>query len=126
MLYNTTLIYVLQLLGSLSPLHASVLPHQCPPKPFLDGSEHLEPLPQGSNGEHATAEHSAALEICRCIPYFLLQKSRLDASSLTIAHLAVKTAWSTLGGSDSPAGCWMRDLLSKKGGEVYAEGLRLD
>lgn len=72
MLYNTTLIYVLQLLASLSP---------------------------GMTSQYAVAEHSAALEICRCVPYSLLKKSSLDASSLIITHLAVKTAWTTLGSS---------------------------
>jgi len=97
MLYNTALIYVFRILAS------------------LDGHP-------GAKWE----ERSAALEICRCIPYHLSQKSRLDSGSMTVASLAVRTAWKTLGGSGSPGGRWMIDLLQAESSEVFARGLWVD
>ncbi|KAF4633791.1 hypothetical protein G7Y89_g4321 [Cudoniella acicularis] len=65
MFYNSALIYVLRILASLQ----------------LD-----------SKDEYITAEWSAALDICRCIPYYLARESRLD---LRVVHLAVVTVWTT-------------------------------
>jgi hypothetical protein len=97
MLYNTALIYVFRMLAS------------------LDGHP-------GAKWE----ERSAALEICRCIPYHLSQKPRLDSGSMTVASLAVRTAFKTLGGSGSPGGRWMIDLLQAESSEVFARGLWVD
>jgi hypothetical protein len=97
MLYNTALIYAFRILVS------------------LDGYP-------GAKWE----ERSAALEICRCIPYHSSQKSRLDSGSMTVASLAVRTAWKTLGGSSSPGGRWIIDLLQAESSEVFARGLWVD
>jgi hypothetical protein len=96
-LYNTTLIYVFRILAS------------------LDGHP-------GAKRE----ERSAALEICRCIPYHSSQKSHLDSGSMTVASLAARTAWKTLGGSGSPGGRWMIDLLQAESSEAFARGLWVD
>jgi len=101
MLYNTTLIYAFRVLAS------------------LDGHP-------GAKCEYAGVERSAALEICRCIPYHSSQKSHLDSGSMTVASLAVRTAWKTLGGSGSPGGRWMIDLLKAESSEVFARGLWVD
>jgi hypothetical protein len=97
MLYNTALIYVFRILAS------------------LDGHP-------GAKLE----EHSAALEICRCIPYHSSQKSRLDSGSMTVASLAVRTAWKTLDGSGSPGGRWIIDVLQAESSEVFARGIWVD
>jgi hypothetical protein len=97
MLYNTALIYVFRILVS------------------LDGHP-------GAKLE----ERSAALEICRCIPYQSSQKSRLDSGSMTVASLAVRTAWKTLDGSGSPGGRWIIDVLQAESSEVFARGIWVD
>jgi hypothetical protein len=97
MLYNTALIYVFRILAS------------------LDGHP-------GAKWE----ERSAALEICRCIQYHSSQKRCLDSGSMTVASLAVRTSWKTLGGSGSPGGRWMIDLLQAESSEAFARGLWVD
>ena len=53
----------------------------------------LNSLPLDGKDEYIAAERSAALDICRCVPYFLVRKSNLD---LRTVHLAVATAWISL------------------------------
>ncbi|KAF4631006.1 hypothetical protein G7Y89_g7131 [Cudoniella acicularis] len=118
MLYNTTLIYVLQILSSSQPLTNKYCPKDDPEHPKFPQND--------QNDKYASAEKHAALEIYRCVPYYLDQKWRLDVGSLTIAHLAVRTAWMTLGGSGSRGGGWMTDLLKTKSSEVFARGLWAD
>jgi hypothetical protein len=105
MLYNTTLIYVFRILASLGSI---------PPGRSI------------AKDEYSQAERSAALEICRCIPYHSSQKSSLDSGSMAVTSLAVRTAWTTLGGSGSPGGRWMTDLLNVEKSEVFARGLWAD
>jgi Fungal specific transcription factor domain len=115
MLYNTALIYVVQVLSSLLPAN-----------PQVQSSEDSSYLHPAMQNKYAALKRSAALEIYRCIPYYLAHKSQLDTGSLTIAHLAVRTAFQTLGGSGSLDGEWMMHLLNMKRGEVFAKGLWAD
>ena len=114
MLYNTAVIYVLQILSSLPPAD-----------PQLQSNKDNLHLPPFRN-TYAAMKISAAQDIHRCIPYYLSHKSELDTGSLTIAHLAVRTALQTLGGSGSLDGESMVQLLNMKRGEVYAKGLWVD
>jgi hypothetical protein len=114
MLYNTALIYVLQILSSLPPAD-----------PQLQSSIDTRRPPPSTN-TYAAMKIFAAQEIHRCIPYYLSHKSELDTGSLTIAHLAVRTSLQTLGGSGSFDGERMVQLLNMKRGEVYAKGLWVD
>jgi hypothetical protein len=114
-LYNTALIYVLQILSSVLPADPQVQ--------GLEDSSYLHPTTQN---KYAAMKRSAALEISRCIPYYLAHKSQFDTGSVTIAHLAVRTAFQTLGGSSSLDGEWMMGLLNMKRGEVFAKGLWVD
>jgi hypothetical protein len=85
MLYNTTLIYVLQILSSLPAAD-----------PQLQSSKNTHHLPPSTN-TYAAMKISAAQETRRCIPYYLSHKSEMDTGSLKIAHLDVRTAFQTLG-----------------------------
>lgn len=114
MLYNTALIYVLQILSSLPPA-----------APQLQSSKDTLPLPPSTN-TYTAMKISAAQDIHRCIPYYLSHKSELDTGSLTIAHLAVRTALQTLSGGGPGDGEGMVQLLNMKRGEVYAKGLWVD
>jgi hypothetical protein len=96
MFYNSALIHVLRILASLQ----------------LD-----------SKDEYIAAEWSAALDICRCIPYYLVRESRLD---LRVVHLAVVTVWTTLRGKETADGRWIMDVLNTKSQEVFAKGLWVD
>jgi hypothetical protein len=97
--YNSALIHVLQILASLQ----------------LDNSL--------SKDEYIAAERSAAFDICRCIPYYLVRKSHLD---LRCVHLAVVTAWKTLRHRETADGRWLMDILSAKSQESFAPGLWAD
>ena len=97
MFYDTTLIYVLR---------------------------NLTPLPsQQAKGQYSAAERSAALEICRCIPYYSLQQSRSNSEHSPLVHWAVTSAWTTLSGDESAEGRCMKDLLNTKGREVAVKGV---
>ncbi|KAJ4376475.1 hypothetical protein N0V83_001759 [Neocucurbitaria cava] len=124
MLYNTTLIYVLQLLASLpyeSPESLlddynnnpntnrhyetpSLRPWQCLPHQDDDIWQCI------ANGEWTAAERLAALQIGRCIPSYLDHKrARSDPQfSSPVVQWAVTTAWTTLGGDDTAEGRWIR------------------
>ena len=92
MLYNTTEIYILQILASLYPPPSPPLPSL---PPFQ--SPHLPPNFQNPTN-YKTLQQKAALQIKNLIPYHQAHKSQLDPGSLTIGHLAVRTAFLTLGG----------------------------
>ena len=80
-------------------------------------------LPLDCKDEYITAEGSAALDICRCIPYYLLRKPHLD---LRTVHLAVVTAWKTLRRRETAEGRWLMDILSTRSQEAFAKGLWAD
>jgi hypothetical protein len=91
--YNSALIHVLRMLASLQ----------------LD-----------SKDEYIAAEWSAAIDICRCIPYYLVRESHLD---LRVVHLAIVTVWTTLRGRETADGRWIMDVLNTRSREVFAKGL---
>ncbi|KAE9367355.1 hypothetical protein N431DRAFT_486492 [Stipitochalara longipes BDJ] len=104
MLYNTCLIYILQILSSLSPLPNPSSPHS-------------------TRADYKALQQSAAHEITHCIPHHQAYKAHLDPGSMTVAHLAIRTAFMTFGGSGSLGGEWLMRLLGIGGGEVFARGL---
>jgi Fungal specific transcription factor domain len=113
MFYNTALIYVLRILASLSLENLSI---------DSDQSFSQITLLESTKDEYVAAERLAAFEVCRCIPYYLAPKSRLDSDS-PVVHWAVTTAWMTLCGNDSSEGKWMMDLLKATSLETVAKGL---
>ncbi|KAE9362848.1 hypothetical protein N431DRAFT_564997 [Stipitochalara longipes BDJ] len=94
--YNSVLIYVLRILIS---------------------------LPRDSKDEYISAEWSAAVDICRCIPYYLVRESHLD---LRVVHLAIVTVWTTLRGRETANGRWIMDVLNTPSRELFAKGLWAD
>jgi hypothetical protein len=110
MFYNTALIYVLRVLASLLPEKPAI----CPNQNFTQGS-----LP---NVDYIAEERLAAVDICRCLPQYLIQKPR-DSGAPPAVHFALTTAWMTLHGKESAEGRWMMDLLNSKGQEALAKGL---
>jgi len=120
MLYNTTLIFVLRILASLSLQNLDIHSNQQLP---LQDAGYSDDLWNYTKDEYVAAERLAALEVCRCIPYYAVRKSRLDTDCSPIVHWAVTTAWTTLCGNESAAGRWMMDLLKDKGREVTVKAL---
>ncbi|KAF2190115.1 hypothetical protein K469DRAFT_699711 [Zopfia rhizophila CBS 207.26] len=123
MFYNTTLIYVLQVLASLPLENFGIHSNQSFIQNTLQDAGYLDDLWKHTKYEYIAAERLAALEVCRCIPYYLVRKSRLDSDSSPVVHWAVTTAWMTLRGNESAEGRWMMDLLNRKSREVIAKGL---
>ncbi|KAK4957931.1 hypothetical protein LTR10_004354 [Elasticomyces elasticus] len=62
-------------------------------------------------------EVEAALEICRCIPYYLKTAPHKTMGFAAAFIWAMMGAWETLGGRDTSAGKWMLGVLSSNGGE---------
>jgi Fungal specific transcription factor domain len=121
MLYNTSLIYILRILAPLSPEPPSISSEYS-----VESWDDTNPLLLGTRAKYTAMERSAAIDICRCIPYYQSHKSQLDSGSLTIAHLAVRAAFMTFGRSSSSGGEWMVHLLNMGNGEVFAKGLWVD
>jgi hypothetical protein len=108
MLYNLALVHVLQILAPL-PREESA-----PQNPSHQ--------PESAGVYHAD-ERNAAREACRCLQYYMSIRRRLDPSASPIVHWAVFAVWERLRRDDSAEGAWMRDLLTRKGRQVVAEGL---
>lgn len=120
--YNTTLIYVLQVLASLESTISVIVGNDA--RHNASGcAEYGNHLRNGSLNRYISAERSAAVEVCRCIPSYLLRKSRSAAGPSPIFHWAVTTAWMTLRTNDSPERKWMMHLLRTDNGENIAGGL---
>ncbi|KAK5737356.1 hypothetical protein LTR17_006773 [Elasticomyces elasticus] len=62
-------------------------------------------------------EVEAALEICRCIPYYLKTAPHRAVGFAAAFIWAMMGAWETLGGRDTSAGKWMLGVMSSNGGE---------
>jgi hypothetical protein len=124
MFYNTTLIYVLRVLASLP-----ILPE--PPgqnsdqdvQDTLQNAGHLENFETLGRDQYLSAERLAALEVCRGVPFDLTQRSRLGVCVSPLSHWAFTTAWTTLGGIESPEGRWMMELLNTSSLEGIAKGI---
>ena len=125
MFYNTTVIYVQRILASVSlPLgNPGIHSNQCSMQANLRDARYSDYLSRQTKYEHVATERSAALEIYRCIPHYMILKSRLDSCSSPIIHWAVTTAWVTLGENESPEGRWITDLLNTRNPEIIAKGL---
>jgi hypothetical protein len=123
MFYNTALIHVLNILASMPAESPRIESNRVLTNITLPVAGYSDTLWKDTKDEFIAAERSAALEVCRCIPYHLVRKSSLDSSSLTVAHLAITTAWMTLRGNETPEGRWIEDLLNTRSREVMAKGL---
>lgn len=99
MLYNAALIYVLQSLMSF-------------PSKIVHADERY----------HIT-EHYAALEICKCVPYFVAQRATLDMASLIVGFSCIRTALKTFGGVYTAAGRTIANMIRPQEHGVFAKGL---
>jgi len=122
MFYNTVLIYVLRVLASHSLENLNIPSSQGFIPDTLPTAEYLEDQWKHTKEKYVAAERLAALDICRCIPYYLSRKPSLNSGS-PVVHWAITTAWMTLRGKESAEGRWITDLLNKKGQGVIAKGL---
>ena len=113
MFYNTALIYVLRVLASLLPENPLIYPNQSYTRSSLPKVDYI------------TEERLAAVDICRCLPQYLVQKPP-DSGPPPTVHFALTTAWMTLHGKESAEGRWMMDLLNSKGQVAVAKGLLAD
>ncbi|KAF8863060.1 hypothetical protein BDZ45DRAFT_147613 [Acephala macrosclerotiorum] len=122
MFYNTVLIYVLRILTSLpfedlgqsweldmiSVLFSNQNISQSPP----EDTKYQDDIWKLTKEDYTSLERLVALEICRSIPYYLVHKLSIELCHSPVVHLAVTTAWSTLGGNESAEGRWITDLLN--------------
>ena len=123
MLYNATLIYVLQVLASKSldcrGDHAI--------RNFSYESEDQDDIvwTSISDGRFDLAERLAALEIGHCIPRYLNQKHLQSSSQFSspVVQWAVTTAWMALGENRSTEGKWVAKMLNGRDNQAIAEGL---
>ena len=113
MFYNTALIYVLRVLASLLPETLLIYPNQSLTRSSLPKVDYI------------TEERLAAVDICRCLPQYLVQKPP-DSGPPPTVHFALTTAWMTLHGKESAEGRWMMELLNSKGQVALAKGLLAD
>ncbi|KAF2816878.1 uncharacterized protein BDZ99DRAFT_3630 [Mytilinidion resinicola] len=120
-LYNVTLIYILEILDSLPPLKsgtpnidtARAERYPKPESPMNDSDFGDQPvnLPANPDGVYHSTIRDASLEICRGLKYQLAHSSQLGSSSLLVGYIAVKTAFRALGGVEQSEGQVIYDLV---------------
>jgi hypothetical protein len=124
-LYNAVLIYVLQLLASLSlsgtGVHSN--PNQCFTVDSLQIAGRDGSLWDLTKDDYTAAERLAALEICRCLPYYLDRISHLDGGSSPVFQWGVTTAWMTLRRGEAAENTMILDLLSMQSRGAIAQAL---
>ncbi|KAK6523168.1 hypothetical protein TWF694_006063 [Orbilia ellipsospora] len=128
MFYNTTLIVVIQILTSLlredftnSPYTQDFSDHVSNESGSPENS--LPSLLEDSKAGYIAAERLAALEICRCVPYYASQRSEKDSHSSPLVHWAISTAYTTLSGNESREGKWMMNFVNKTSLAIVAKGI---
>ncbi|KAK0279235.1 hypothetical protein LTS00_013508 [Friedmanniomyces endolithicus] len=110
MMYNTTLIHLLRILASLS--------HSPSSSPSTSTQTQSQTQQQPTDPWRA-AEKAAAIEISRCVPYYLNAESREQLGSSPILCWAIIAALRTLGGKRTVEGVWMMEGLgSAVGGDI--------
>lgn len=122
MLYNTTLIYVLRVLESLSCEAPNIHLMQSLTSSSWAGHGDSETTVANIEETWVSTQILAALDICRCIPYLAKQPS----VDLRVVNLAITTVWMTVGTQDSAACVWIKEMLSSTGQELIVRGLRPD
>ncbi|KAK0274332.1 hypothetical protein LTR91_006341 [Friedmanniomyces endolithicus] len=100
MMYNTTLIHILRILASLPQ---SPSPSPSPPTQTQTQQQSTDP--------YRAVERQAAIEISRCVPYYLNAESREQLGSSPILCWAIIAALKTLGGKETLEGGWMMEGL---------------
>jgi hypothetical protein len=122
--YNTVLIHVLRVLTSIQVDKFSTHPSQSIIQ-RLQGIASADYMRTDTKDEYSSAERLAALELCRCIPYYLEQKARLNLPHSPLVHFPVATV-RTFWNDGSPEGRWMTDLLKTIKEEAVAKAIWAD
>ena len=131
MLYFSIHIYILDLMSSIS-----ILP-PCPLKIVRQQTldPHVFPVDLGPAAPYhfdviAKQRHyikrlqTAALNICRIVPYHLSIRDKLDAGSLHIGALSINVAWKAFQGEATVEGKWLKDtILNHKSDLPFAKGV---
>jgi hypothetical protein len=126
MLYNTALIHVSRILSSLPSKNPTSHASQATPSPVFrtrptpairEISTELLGLARAG---YMASERAAALDICRCVPYYA---ACAPVHPSPVVHLAVTTAWATLSSGEFAEGSAMVEFMRAKGREVTARGL---
>ncbi|EPS35490.1 hypothetical protein H072_11071 [Dactylellina haptotyla CBS 200.50] len=124
MFYNTTLIYVLRILASLVRKGPGTLSSAITVQGIWQDPELLDDSWPNAEDEYLSAERLAALEVCRCVPYYALQRSKsTDSHSSPIVQWAISTAWMTLSGNDSAEGKWIMSLVNATSLAIVSKGV---
>jgi hypothetical protein len=124
-LYNATLIYVLQLLASLSVHNTDVhfSSNTSSKMDTLQNAGHDGSLWDLAKDEYTAAERLAALEVCRCLPYYLDRISHLDGGVSPVFQWGVTTAWMTLRRGEAAEDRLIMDLLNIHSRGAIAQAL---
>lgn len=119
MLYNTIIMYALQLL-----LHLSRTP-QCH---GIEGWNAILGYPEvNSTVEYVeqlgTSLVHAATEVCRCVPHFLERDLAVRQRSSPVVQWSISAAWSVLKDTDTEERKWLDQLMKLETGRFLARGL---
>ncbi|KAF3904880.1 hypothetical protein ABW20_dc0106900 [Dactylellina cionopaga] len=124
MFYNTTCICVLNILTSLP---FEIVNIDTGSSLAQDSPQEVEPkdkLEIPTRDQYATAEWLAALEVCRCIPYYSERSRRHSvADGSPIVHWAITTAWMTLARNEPAGGRRIMDQLDATCEGMVAKGV---
>ncbi|KAF2118063.1 hypothetical protein BDV96DRAFT_644395 [Lophiotrema nucula] len=93
MLYNTTVICLMNILNSLKP-----------------------------SPRHESLRTGAALRIAKCLEWKQFQRDGLDAEGNTIGFVAVRVAWTVLGGFETPEGRKLARVVRSVVNDIFAVG----
>jgi hypothetical protein len=115
MLYNITLVHVLQILRSLTfEIPDTLTIQDLTTQHILQDPRNLVDARGSTEDSYLSAQEAAVLELCRCIPFHLDHALRLGSEPSPILHWAAATAWLKLGGNESAVRRWIMELLVEK------------
>ncbi|CZR55799.1 uncharacterized protein PAC_05687 [Phialocephala subalpina] len=133
MFYNTVLINVLRVLASLTfedlgqcwelDSLSEVFSNQNLSQNTPQDAGCHDDLWKLTKDDYTALERLVALEICRSIPYYVARKLSMELCHSPVVHLAVTTAWTTLGSNESAEGRWIMDLLNKHARDLMEKGV---
>ncbi len=117
MLHKLTVVHVLQLLASLPSRNVST-------GKVLGDNSSASMADQFAKDEYLAKKRQAALEACRWIQHYFRGNRNLDMRTSAVVRWTIGIIWGELRNDESTEGDWLRDLLSQKGKQVTARGLR--
>jgi hypothetical protein len=116
MLYNITLIYVVQILASI-PVNVGTA------RAIPLSTKSAGVMKQSDGDMYFIEKRVGALQLCRLLQQHLGGKRALDPHSSNIVLWTVTIAWRELRFDNSAEGDWMRGLLNSKGRQDAAQGM---